>query len=534
MRHTHKIDFLAKSAFSIYKNMLHKALLKSQSYIRNTKGTVLVTFALLAPVLVGSAGMALDFSQAYLVQQRLHQALDSAALAAAASSDDPTVVEQKVQDFFDVNYPPEKIGATIDPSVQIIGDEVIVTGQANYRTLFLNVLGIEELTVTAETIVVREVQGIEVVLVLDNTGSMATNNNIRTLRDATEDFIDIMFDNATDPDFVKIGMVPYANSVRVGMYGLGENPDGSEFDNGNVFVTVPDDVSFTNDHTSDDWYGCVIEHRDNGYDDSATHVSGSKGQLWLSSGVMDGHGWDPTRNNNDPSPDDTTDTYEGPWDIYSFGFRIARNQRCRDLGGAWSNNRCSNCTGNNGRCADDFCLCWLGDGNFGTNRSCPLASIMPLTSDRDALLDHIPNMQAHGNTLGNIGMIWGYRVISPNPPFSQAEPYSNNIWRKAVVMMTDGNNTRDGIYSSFWFRNNHSLTVNNFNERLEETCQNMKDQGILIYTVTFESGVNETTKGFYERCASTPDQYFDAPDPDDLIDAFNSIARELSNLHIRS
>lgn len=501
-------------------------------YVRERTATIAIMFALMGPIIIGAMGMALDYAQAYLVKQRLEQAIDAAALAAAASSTDAADIEQRVRDFFAANYPPEKLGVTFDPVVVVTGDIVQVTGNADYETTFLRVLGIEEIDVSANTTVQREVQGLEVALVLDNTGSMASNNNIQSLKDASEAFINIMFDRASNPNFIRIGMVPYANSVRVGRYGLGLNPDGSDYD-GDAFVTLPPGVSYTNDHTSDDWYGCVIEYNDTGYTSAATHFAGSKGQLWYDTGGNpDGHGWDPRDGNNDPYDNDVLDEYEGPWDIYAYGRVISNGQECDDYGG-YSNYRCSDCTGWSGRCNSSYCFCWRSDSNHGTNQSCPYAYVMPLSSDRDALIEHLDDMTPHGNTLGNIGMLWGSRLISPEPPFEEASPWDDVNWRKAVVMMTDGDNTRDGTYSAFWFRNKHNLTVGDFNERFEETCEDLKEKGVTIYTITFSSGTSENTKGYYERCASSEDQYYDAPTQEKLIEVFQTIARELSNLYIK-
>lgn len=503
-----------------------------RNYIRNTAAAIAIAFAVMAPVIVGSAGMALDYSQAYLVQQRLAQAIDAAALAAAAASTDAAEIEQRVQDFFDANYPPDRLGVTFDPHVTVNGDEVHVRGEAYHDTFFLKIIGIDEIDVSAETTVQREVRGLEVAMVLDNTGSMAWNGNIDALKEASESFINILFDRTSNPNYIRIGMVPYANTVRVGRYGLGLEPDGGDYD-GEPFVNLPPGMSYTTDHTSANWYGCVVEHNDTGYTDAATHVPNSKGQLWLDTGGNpDGHGWDPRDTNNDPYPNDVFNDYEGPWDIYAYGRAISRNQEC-DWYGGYSNSRCSDCTGYSGRCESDYCFCWRSNSNHGTNLSCPYAYIMPLTSDRDDLIDHLDNMIPHGNTLGNIGMLWGGRLISPNPPFEEASDWDDVNWRKAVVMMTDGDNTRDSRYSSFWFRNKHGLTVTDFNQRFEETCEALKDQGVTIYTVTFTSGINEDTKGYYERCASSLDQYHDAPTQEKLIEVFETISRELSNLHIK-
>ncbi len=503
-------------------------------YCRQTRAAIVVMFALMAPVIVGAAGMALDFSQAYLVQQRLAQAVDAAALAAAASSSDPTVIEQKVAEFFAVNYPPEKLGATFDPVVTIVGDEVHVSGSASYYTYFLGVIGIDNIDVDAETVVQRDVQGLEVVLVLDNTGSMASNDNIGTLREASESFVNILFDSTTNANSIKVGMVPYSSSVRVGPYGLGEYPDGSTYGDGHVFVNLPDDMSYTTDYTSYDWFGCVVEHKETGYLPSSTHVAGSKGQLWDNgAGSLNGHGWDPARGDNDPYDYDVLDNYEGPWDVYSYGRVIPKNYEC-DWYSGYRNSRCNACNGSGGKCTTDYCFCYRYSGSGGTNRNCPRALIQPMISDRDALVSHVATMTASGYTYGNIGLAWGARLLSPEKPFVEGTEWGNEYWRKAIVMMTDGNNTMESTYSAYWDTRKHDVSVTNLNQRFEETCEALKEKGVTIYTVTFTSGINADTKGYYERCASSIDQYFDAPTQEELVAVFERISRELSQLYIKN
>ncbi|MCD8566364.1 MAG: hypothetical protein LRY36_00230 [Alphaproteobacteria bacterium] len=141
-------------------------------------------------------------------------------------------------------------------------------------------------------------------------------------------------------------------------------------------------------------------------------------------------------------------------------------------------------------------------------------------------------MKPHGNTLGNIGMVWGTRVLSPEPPFTEAHPWDDKIWRKAIIMMTDGDNTDDWTYSAYWAAANNKMNVTKYNNRFEEVCTYLKDKDVVVYTITFTSGINDTTKQYYRDCASSESKYFDAPTQDDLIATFNQIANELSNLRI--
>lgn len=452
-------------------------------------GAIAIMFGMMLPVLIGVAGVSLDYSRAYLVKQRLSQALDAAALAAAASSTDAAVIEQKVISFFEANYPSGELGVTFTPSVDVVGDEVRVSGTAQYSTLFLSVLGINYIDVEASTTVLREVQGIEVVLVMDNTGSMNTNNNIGALRDAASNFVYIMYgidteegegadpslldDMSTrDRDYIKIGLVPYSSSVNVGPYGLGVDKSGDTY--GSAFVNNPNNISYTTSSNNYDWAGCVLAH---------------------------------------DYPDDTTD-HSGPWDMYRYCRDSDDNPYC-DLGSYWSNG------------VKYYYV------KQKPNYNCPVTSLTPLVTSPTELKNSIDNMTAAGYTYGNYGMVWGYRVISPEAPFEEGVEWSNQYWRKAVVMMTDGVNTMHYRYSTYGPTQDHNITPSDLNDRFADVCNNLKDDGVIIYTVTFYSGVDENTKDFYRECATSEDYYHDAPGQDDLIEVFETISRELSNLHIK-
>jgi hypothetical protein len=63
-------------------------------------------------------------------------------------------------------------------------------------------------------------------------------------------------------------------------------------------------------------------------------------------------------------------------------------------------------------------------------------------------------------------------------------------------------------------------------------CTAMKDQDIIIYTMTFGPAPSTATKDLYTSCATKPDMYFDAPTDSALQQAFVTIADELSALRI--
>lgn len=555
-------------------------------------GAIAVYAAVAMPILVGAVGMSIDLAQVYLVHERLSRALDAAALAVAGSGlETEQEMQARAEEFMERNYPEDKIGVAYDVHITVDGGDVSVSASADYTTMFVRVLGIEDVTVDASTTVRKQVKGIEAVLVLDNTGSMdytppgASMTNMAALKAASTNFVDIMFDKATDPEDIRIGLVPFANAVRVGLYGIGQVPDPTTglqkageagiYNGGATFVTLPSGMNYSTNHgttTKNNWYGCVVEHLDSDsqpYNSAAvtrnnTSSAGDRGQIWTV-GTLNyaGHGWNPALGNNDPYPRDVTDDYEGPWDIYNYG-SVTRGS-C--LASHCSEYRCDqwHCTRyrSDGSCrnysstvcdvrsttvcetttCDQYAYSWTTGST--PNSGCPVANILPLTSDEAEILKGISKMSPSGNTQGNAGMIWGYRLISPEEPFTEGAAWASQYWTKAVIMMTDGDNTMDGTYSSLWATAKNDIyasaedrpsgsTVPTLDDRVSAVCDALDDEDVLVYTIVFQSerAVSDETKRVYRECATEDDMYFYAPTQEDLQETFAHIARELSNLHI--
>lgn len=173
------------------------------------------------------------------------------------------------------------------------------------------------------------------------------------------------------------------------------------------------------------------------------------------------------------------------------------------------------------------------DGYTGSpNSGCNKAYILPLTDIKATIKSRISGLTASGNTLSNIGMVWGYRVLSPEPPFREGVAMDDINIRKVALLMTDGDNNIGGSYSAYGPWANLQLDDGDLNDKLAATCENMKEDGIIIYTVTFTSNIDSNTKSFFRNCATDEAKYYDAPTQGELVDAFQRIAAELSNLYI--
>lgn len=529
------------------KNIFEQVLKGLGGYCFDRRGAIALAFGVAFPVVVGSVGMALDLGQAYLVRQRLGAALDASALAGAAMETEEAAIRGKVEEFFEMNYPDYKIGEAYDLEVEVDGDDIIVSASADFDTNFIRVLGIKKFTVAEESIVVREVRGLEVVLVLDITGSMDEDlspgyRRIDALKDAATSFVEILFDRTTDPDNIKIGLVPYSTSVNVGRYGIGQNPDGSAWedgeDTGRGFVvdysgnpiTAATYTSNPDLSTTTRWFGCVVEKNDDG--------------------------WDPAITTNDPNPNDVISLreagvdgapdvvdHEGPWPYYMYDRYGQSGSNCGYDTETYTERVCSGrprvCR-NETRTRDVARSCYYRYNPPSYN--CPRSTVMPMTSDEEDLLASIDGYAPYGNTMGNIGMLWGHRLLSPEFPFQQGAAWGDSNWRKVLIVMTDGANTMDSHYSGLWRTRTHEIRQVNddvgpydLDDRFAQTCATAKSvNGILIYTITFDSGVTDRTRDVYRACATTPSQYYDAPTGAELIEVFESISRELANLHLRS
>ena len=118
--------------------------------------------------------------------------------------------------------------------------------------------------------------------------------------------------------------------------------------------------------------------------------------------------------------------------------------------------------------------------------------------------------------------------------------YSAKNMRKAIVLMTDGDNTMSAdIYTAYGSLSEGNLGTTNdsgaaekaLDTRLGKVCTSMKAKGVVVYTVAFNNP-NASTKALLEGCATGTAYYFDAGDQTSLNAAFKTIGASLSNLRV--
>ncbi|WP_373354407.1 pilus assembly protein TadG-related protein [Pseudoroseicyclus sp. CXY001] len=168
-------------------------------------------FIILMMLIVG--GVAVDVMRAEAHRQRLQTLVDRATLAAADLNQtlDP---EEVVRDYFTRAGLLEDL-VSVDVSSAFNRREVTVLARTNVPTTLTQLVGIEEFNVPAVATATESVTDLEILLVLDVSGSMGDYNKLEDLKDAAQEFVNTIFDTDTEGR-VSMGMVPFNGQVNLG------------------------------------------------------------------------------------------------------------------------------------------------------------------------------------------------------------------------------------------------------------------------------------------------------------------------------
>ncbi|MBL4639387.1 MAG: VWA domain-containing protein [Kordiimonadaceae bacterium] len=210
-----------------------------QSLIKDDRGSLLPLVAGSIILLAGAAGVSIDGSRAFLVKDVLQKSLDSAGLAAghAMSVNDMTA---DAQEFFNANIAAvEGLVSSSEMTVTVNDDNSLITltASATVKASFAQIFGLSEITVSASTEISRETRGMELVIVMDNTGSMRHNGKMSAAKDAAEQLVETVYGDEDTSNNLWVGVVPYVAHVNIGnshedwLTAAGQNRiDTSEFD----------------------------------------------------------------------------------------------------------------------------------------------------------------------------------------------------------------------------------------------------------------------------------------------------------------
>jgi Flp pilus assembly protein TadG len=516
---------------------------KARLFLLDREATIVVTFVIMLPMLIGCAGLSMDTARSYLVRQRLGNAIDAAALSAAASETDPDLIKQKVSDYFAANYPSRKIGLTHDLTtlVDTQANTITVSAYADYNTSFMRILGIDKITVYRTTTVQRKVgANIELALVLDISGSMNNNSKISELIDAANSLVDTVVYDDQSEYYSKIALVPYSVAVNAGSY--------ADAARGAVLGPLKSITGATRASP------VVVTAAAHGFANAQTvYIKGVSGMSQINNKQFTVAGA-------------ATDTFAlsgingasyGAYGGSGTAGRLCTTPGCEyykftSATGSTDIFDVSPCvserTGSYAYTDDPPSTATVGWAYLPSGNPCLSNMILPLTSDKTALHNNINALVATGSTGGQVGIAWGWYMLAPNwgylwPAESVPAAYNTANLHKIAVIMTDGElnspycngaiakdatsgsgNTSDHV--------NCNATNGDSYTQGENLCDGMKAAGIEIYTIGFEVDTYPNGKALMQYCATDAGHFYNSQNGSDLMAAFQAIAKNVSALYV--
>jgi Flp pilus assembly protein TadG len=179
---------------------------------REEDGALVVFGLVLLSLMLIMLGIGMDVAKSEYMRTRLANTEDRGTLAAAALSQtlDPEAV---VRDYaLKAGIANQITGVTVTQGLN--SRTVKVTGSVDTKPYFFPMIGIDKLEVAAVSQAEQSIQNVEIVLVLDVSGSMS-GQKIANLKIAATEFIDTVM--ANDPHHkVSIAIVPYNAQVNIG------------------------------------------------------------------------------------------------------------------------------------------------------------------------------------------------------------------------------------------------------------------------------------------------------------------------------
>ncbi len=536
-------------------------------------GVFAVIFAMLAVVLVAMSGAVVDFVSVQNARSETQLALDSAALALQPKIYTKSEAQLRVlaDALVKERLANSNAVVNVDSAKVVTADgTLLLRAKITVPMAFVSLVGINSLDAILTSQATRKQLFVEVMMVLDNSGSMAWYSRMNNLKTAAANATEILFGGAASQPNVFIGVVPFTSFVNIGssrsnsswLDTAGRSSIASDnFDNDNNAATPfngpVNRLALYNQLTNVAWKGCVVarphtvtgtgKHLDT---DDTTPTPTNPDTLFVPSFAPDAPdswpGW-----LNDYLPDGGNAGSSGN-NAFSMGGGHNNDDDEENNSGnnAGSNSTCGN-TGNLSARERQERLCKyqgsISNYSYGPNMDCPSTALLPLTNTKQTVLNTINSMVAGGATNIHMGAVWGFRALSPSAPFTEGRPY-DQATAKVIILMTDGantmyaNNNMNGAYyySAYGFPYNRrigapgwssSQLVTEMNVRTVEACSNAKAAGITVYTIGLDPP-NSTTRTMLENCATSNETAYFPAQPSELNSVFTAIANQLSALRL--
>jgi Flp pilus assembly protein TadG len=544
------------------------ALLKQLQCLRaDERGNTAVIFAIASLPLVGAVGAAVDYSHANSIRTQMQAAVDATALMLSkdASSLSSSQLQQKASDYFNAMFTrTEAKNVKVTPSFSSAdGSTLVVSAEASMDTNFMGIMGVPNMPIGAASTVKWGNVRLSVALVLDTTGSMASDGKIDALKTATKNLLDQLKRAATTNGDVLVSIIPFSNTINVGSSNYGATwIDWTDWEAEPAIMStwLANSSNLTTWEQTGPGHSCPFTSSSHGFRCAPNPTSTSTTNTVPSSGTYSGYIC--------PSTDSGSKNSVLIGKMYNGCYNSVASTRTIATGSSASCGTAVNCTcsgsGSGKKCTQSYyahnwvknarstwngCVTDRGTSNdFDRKVTAPSTSIpatlfgayqnsycspqvMSLNYDWASMKSLVDGLYPNGATNQPIGLVHGWQSLVgggpyPTPPAKDPK----YTYQEVIVLMSDGLNTLDR-----WYGNGMS-TNTSVDKRMVDTdgtgtCANVKAAGITIYTVHVNTD-GDPMSTLLQNCASGPDKFWMVTSGSGLGQVFNQIGTALSQLRV--
>lgn len=183
-------------------------------FLRREDGSFIIFSLFVLVAMLLATGMAFDVVRSEVARTKLQNTLDRAVLA-AADLDQTLNGNGVVEDYFERAGIMEYLG-TVATTEGLNYRTVTADSEVDMQTRFLKMVGLNSIQTRAVGTANETITDVEISLVLDNSGSMGSNNRLNLLKDAAKAFVDIVVPDSEEEAKVSINIVPFSTQVSAG------------------------------------------------------------------------------------------------------------------------------------------------------------------------------------------------------------------------------------------------------------------------------------------------------------------------------
>ena len=189
-------------------------------FLTNARGGVAPLMAVVAVPVMAAVGMAVDYSRVNAARTAFQVSLDATALMLskdAATETSKALQTEATKTFNSLFSRSEVTDVNVTPLYTSAGgSKLTLNGTAVVHTNFLGVIGIDHVDIKSLSVSSWGNTRLRVALVLDNTGSMASDGKMDALKTASHNLLTQLQQAAVHPEDVYVSIVPFSKDVNFG------------------------------------------------------------------------------------------------------------------------------------------------------------------------------------------------------------------------------------------------------------------------------------------------------------------------------